>query len=137
MKTRVLKSFPSGHCQVGFHKNCRGAYYNPGGKEKTWYCDCKCHQGKKLSEPEPDKPRVLNPRLDQRAQDDKWVSECIIHTHIEIPIPDQTKVSTLQARINRASIRAGVRITTRPIEGVLHCRVAKNQTRKTKKGKSG
>jgi hypothetical protein len=128
------RKFPSGWCASANHSHCRGAYNNPGSKtDPIWYCECKCHRGKKISEPEPEHRRVLNPRLEEHAESDEWVGQCIAYTHFEIPVPDQETATKIQARINRASKRAGVRITTQYKDGQVHCKVAKNQTRPTRK----
>lgn len=99
-----------------------------------WYCVCKCHRGQEISAPEPEQQRrVLNPRLEEQAEADEWASQCIAYTHFEISVPDQATATKVQARINRASKRAGVRFTTQYKDGEVRCKVAKNQTRPTRK----
>ncbi len=133
------RKFPSGWCASANHANCRGAYNNPGSKtDPVWYCDCKCHRGQEISAPEPEQcqPRVLNPRLAEQAESDEWASQCIAYTHFEIPVPDKATATKIQARVNRASKRAGVRITTLYKDGEVRCKVAANQNRPTRLRKS-
>jgi hypothetical protein len=131
---RPLKKIQSGWCSTNHHKNCRGAYNNPGSKtDPVWYCSCKCHRGKQISEPEPEHRRILNPRLEEHAESDEWVGKCITYTHFEIPVPDQATATKVQARVNRASKRAEVRILTRYQNDQVRCTVAKSQTRPKRK----
>ena len=73
------------------------------------------------------------PRLTEQAEGDEWVSQIIAYGHYEIPVADQDAAKVVQARVNRASKRAGVRITTLFKDGEVRCKVAKNQTRPTRK----
>jgi hypothetical protein len=131
---RPLRKFNSGWCSTDHHNHCRGAYNNPGNKdEPVWRCACKCHRGQEIEAPEPDAPRILNPRLAEQAEGDEWASKVIAYGHFEIPVDDAAAAKTVQARVNRASKRAGVRFTTLYKDGEVRCKVAKNQTRPTRK----
>ena len=79
---------------------------------------------------------MLKPRLAEQAEADEWASHIIAYTHFEIPVPDQASATKVQARVNRASKRAGVRFTTQYKDGEVRCKVAANQNRPSRRVKT-
>jgi hypothetical protein len=133
---RPITKFKTGWCASDNHSHCRGALNNPGGRDKVWYCDCRCHRGKEVAPLEEPEERVLNPRIEQQKITDDWVGQCIIHGHIEIPVSDQKTATSIQGRIVRTANKGTVKITTRYVDGEVRCKVApvrKSRAKKTKR----
>ena len=133
MKRMKLKTFKLGWCASGNHSHCRGAINNPGNKpDPVFHCDCRCHRGKKVATPPPEVQRVLHPRAEAQKVTDEWVSKCIVHGHVEVPVSSEAEARSIQGRITRTAKKGTVKITTRYVDGQVIAKVAK-APRKRKK----